>query len=156
MERSYRRIGERLRLGLTPAPPRPHRSLVVVPVHTVSRLTRDALAAALSLGDHVEAVHVIHPEDEQSARNFVAAWEKWHPEVALVLLHDERRRLGEPLVEHLRTVGDRHVFVLIAEIEPEHWWQRILQNQRGGVLARALRRHSDAVVCRMRFRLAVR
>ncbi|KFZ82042.1 amino acid permease [Amycolatopsis sp. MJM2582] len=156
VERSYRRIGERLELGLTPAPPRPHRSLVVVPVHTVSRLTRDALAAALSLGDHVEAVHVIHPEDEQSARNFVAAWEKWHPEVALVLLHDERRRLGEPLVEHLRTVADRHVFVLIAEVEPERWWQRILQNQRGGVLARALRRHSDAVVCRMRFRLAAR
>ncbi|MFE5501205.1 APC family permease [Amycolatopsis japonica] len=156
VERSYRRIGERLELGLTPAPPRPHRSLVVVPVHTVSRLTHDALAAALSLGDHVEAVHVIHPEDEQSARNFVAAWEKWHPEVALVLLHDERRRLGEPLVEHLRTVADRHVFVLIAEVEPERWWQRILQNQRGGVLARALRRHSDAVVCRMRFRLAAR
>ncbi|MGW4826862.1 APC family permease [Amycolatopsis japonica] len=156
VERSYRRIGERLELGLTPAPPRPHRSLVVVPVHTVSRLTRDALAAALSLGDHVEAVHVIHPEDEQSARNFVAAWEKWHPEVALVLLHDERRRLGEPLVEHLRTVADRHVFVLIAEVEPERCWQRILQNQRGGVLARALRRHSDAVVCRMRFRLTAR
>ncbi|MFI7117354.1 APC family permease [Amycolatopsis sp. NPDC049868] len=156
VERSYRRIGERLGLGLTPAPPRPHRSLVIVPVHTVSRLTRDALAAALSLGDHVEAVHVIHPDDEQAARDFVADWEKWHPEVTLVQLHDERRRLGEPLVEHLRTVGDRHVFVLIAEVEPEHWWQRILQNQRGGVLARALRRRSDAVVCRMRFRLTAR
>ncbi|UMP07282.1 APC family permease [Amycolatopsis sp. EV170708-02-1] len=156
VERSYRRIGERLELGLTPAPPRPHRSLVVVPVHTVSRLTRDALAAALSLGDHVEAVHVIHPDDEQAARDFVTDWEKWHPEVTLVQLHDERRRLGEPLVEHLRTVGDRHVFVLIAEVEPEHWWQRILQNQRGGVLARALRRRSDAVVCRMRFRLTAR
>jgi len=156
VERSYRRIGERLELGLTPAPPRPHRSLVIVPVHTVSRLTRDALAAALSLGDHVEAVHVVHPDDGQAARDFVADWEKWHPEVTLVQLHDERRRLGEPLVEHLRTVGDRHVFVLIAEVEPERWWQRILQNQRGGVLARALRRRSDAVVCRMRFRLSTR
>ncbi|OLZ48117.1 APC family permease [Amycolatopsis keratiniphila] len=156
VERSYRRIGERLGLGLTPAPPRPHRSLVIVPVHTVSRLTRDALAAALSLGDQVEAVHVVHPDDEHAARDFVADWEKWHPEVTLIQLHDERRRLGEPLVEHLRTVGDRHVFVLIAEVEPEHWWQRILQNQRGGVLARALRRRSDAVVCRMRFRLTTR
>ncbi|AGM05864.1 APC family permease [Amycolatopsis keratiniphila] len=156
VERSYRRIGERLGLGLTPAPPRPHRSLVIVPVHTVSRLTRDALAAALSLGDHVEAVHVVHPDDEHAQRDFVADWEKWHPEVTLIQLHDERRRLGEPLVEHLRTVGDRQVFVLIAEVEPEHWWQRILQNQRGGVLARALRRRSDAVVCRMRFRLTAR
>ncbi|MBE1577866.1 APC family permease [Amycolatopsis roodepoortensis] len=156
VERSYRRIGDRLELGVTPAPPRPDRSLVIVPVHTVSRLTRDALAAALSLGDRVQAVHVTHPDDERSARDFVTAWEKWHPGVALVQLHDERRRLGEPLVEHLRTVGGRHVFVLIAEVEPEHWWQRILQNQRGAVLARALRRRSDAVVCRMRFRLSRR
>jgi hypothetical protein len=43
-------------------------------------------------------------------------------------------------------------FVLIAEVEPEHAWQRMLQNQRGAVLARALRRRTDAVVCRMRVR----
>jgi hypothetical protein len=45
------------------------------------------------------------------------------------------------------------VFVLIAEVEPDHIWQRILQNQRGAVLAHALRRRSDAVVCRLRFRI---
>ena len=154
VHRSYRVIGERLELGRTPAPPRPDRSLVVVPVHSVSRLTRDALAAALSLGDRVEAVHVTHPEDERAG--FVEEWERWHPDVPLVQLYDERRRIGEPLVEHLRTKGDCHVFVLIAEVEPEHWWQRVLQNQRGAVLARALRHDSDAVVCRMRFRLTPR
>jgi hypothetical protein len=35
-------------------------------------------------------------------------------------------------------------------------WQRVLQNQRGGVLARALRRHTDVVVCRLRFRIGPR
>jgi hypothetical protein len=45
------------------------------------------------------------------------------------------------------------VFVLIAEIEPEHRWQRILRNHRGGVIDRAVRRHTDAIVCRLRFRL---
>ncbi|MFI5609601.1 APC family permease [Amycolatopsis sp. NPDC051903] len=153
VNRTYARIGERLELGRTPAPPRPRKALVVVPVNTVSRLTRDALAAALSLGDRVQAVHVTHPEEEAQARAFVADWERWHPEVPLVQVHDERRRLGAPLVEHLRGVGGCHVFVLIAEVEPEHVWQRVLQNQRGAVLARALRRRSDAVVCRMRFRL---
>ncbi|EMD29207.1 APC family permease [Amycolatopsis azurea] len=153
VNRSYDRIGHRLELGRTPTPPRPSRSVVVVPVHTVSRLTRDALAAALSLGDRVEAVHVTHPDEESSTRDFVEAWEKWHPEVRLVQLCDERRRLGEPLVEHLTSVRDQHVFVLIAEVEPERWWQRVLQNQRGAVLARALRRRSGAVICRMRFRL---
>ncbi|MFC5827388.1 hypothetical protein [Nonomuraea insulae] len=54
---------------------------------------------------------------------------------------------------YLGGVPEPHVFVLIAEVEPEHLWQRMLQNQRGAVLARALRRRTDAVVCRMRFRV---
>jgi amino acid transporter len=153
VNRFYCKIGDRLELGKTPAPPRPHRSLVVVPVGTVSRLTRDAIAAALSLGDRVVAVYVTHPEDEDTARDFVAEWDRWNPGVDLVLLHDERRRLGEPLVEYLRDVPEKQVFVLIAEVEPEHVWQRILQNQRGAVLAHALRRRSDAIVCRLRFRI---
>lgn len=48
------------------------------------------------------------------------------------------------------------MFVLIAEVEPEHAWQRMSQNQCGAVLARALRRRTDTVVCRMRFRVSAR
>jgi amino acid transporter len=153
VNRFYRRIGDRLGLGRTPSPPRPHKSLVVVPVGTVSRLTRDALAAALSLGDRVVAVYVTHPEDEDSTGEFLAAWERWDPGVTLVQLRDDRRRLGEPLVEYLRGVPEKQVFVLIAEVEPEHVWQRILQNQRGAVLAHVLRRETTVVVCRLRFRI---
>lgn len=43
--------------------------------------------------------------------------------------------------------------VLIPEIEPCHAWQRVLQNQRGAVVAHAVRRDTDAVICRLRFRL---
>ncbi|MER5621605.1 APC family permease [Streptosporangium sp. NPDC002544] len=153
VNRSYARIGERLELGRTPVPPRPRRSLVVVPVHTITRLTCEALAAALSLGDRVVAVNITHPEDESEARRFVEDWERWHPGVELVQLFDAHRRLDTPLIEYIKSVPERQVFALIAEIEPEHAWQRVLQNQRGAVLARALRRRSDAVVCRMRFRV---
>jgi amino acid transporter len=153
IHRAYRSIGTRLELGRTPAPPRPHRSLVVVPVGTVSRLTRDALAAALSLGDRVEAVYVSHPDDESTTKEFLAAWELWHPDVTLVQLYDERRRLGEPLIDYLQKLSDTQVFVLIAEVEPEHLWQRVLQNQRGAVLAHALRRRTSTIICRLRFRI---
>ncbi|MEO6082976.1 MAG: APC family permease [Umezawaea sp.] len=153
VNRTYARIGEKLELDVIPAPPRPQHSLVVVPVGTVSRLTREAITAALSLGDRVEAVYVTHPEDEAAARGFVSAWERWDPGVRLVQLFDERRRLGEPLVDYLRAQSEPRVFVLIAEVEPEHVWQRVLQNQRGTVLAHALRRRTDAVVCRLRFRI---
>jgi hypothetical protein len=74
VHRAYRHIGSRLELGRTPPPPRAHDSLVIVPVGTVSRLTRDAVAAALTLGDRVEAVHVTHPGD--SSQQIVEAWER--------------------------------------------------------------------------------
>ena len=157
VHRAYGRIGARLELGRTPAPPRPRRSVVVVPVGDVNRLTREAVAAALSLGDRVVAVRVTHPDEPEDAERFVEAWERWSPGVDLVLVNDEHRRLVGPIVEYVRGVrarGEPHVFVLIPEVEPVHVWQRILQNQRGAVLAHALRRDTDVVVCRLRFRLA--
>jgi amino acid transporter len=154
VNRSYARIGARLELGRTPDLPRPRRSLVVVPVHAVNRLTRDALSAALSLGDRVVAVHIDHPDEARQARVFADDWARWAPDVELVQLSDAHRRLDVPLIGYLGQVPEPHVFVLIAEIEPEHAWQRMLQNQRGAVLARALRRRTDAVVCRMRFRVS--
>jgi amino acid transporter len=154
VNRAYRRIGERLALGETPPPPRPRRALVIVPVGGVSRLTSEALAAALSLGDRVVAVRVVHPEELPENREFVDAWERWDPGVELDLISDEHRRLVEPIVEYVRNAREKHVFVIIPEVEPEHYWQRVLQNQRGGVLAHALRRDTDAVVCRLRFRIS--
>ncbi|MFB6958247.1 hypothetical protein ACFCYB_14665 [Streptomyces sp. NPDC056309] len=32
-------------------------------------------------------------------------------------------------------------------------WQRLLQNQRGAVRDRAVRRHTDAVICPLRLRI---
>jgi hypothetical protein len=45
------------------------------------------------------------------------------------------------------------VTVLIPEVEPDRLWQRLLQNQRGAVVAHAVRRDTDAVICRLRFRV---
>ncbi|WP_435798105.1 hypothetical protein [Streptomyces decoyicus] len=46
------------------------------------------------------------------------------------------------------------ITVLIPEPKPAHLWQRLLQNQRGAVVAHAVRRDTDAVTCRLPFRLA--
>jgi hypothetical protein len=62
------------------------------------------------------------------------------------------RDLGGPFADFLcQRFADRRVFVLIAEVEPERLWEKILRNNRGGVLDRAVRRRTNAVVCRMRF-----
>ncbi|WP_412543551.1 APC family permease [Longispora sp. K20-0274] len=152
---AYARMGRRLGLGVVPAPPHGGTSLVVVPVHSVSALSKEALCAAMSLGDEVVAVRVVYPDEPADMDLFRAEWEAWHPDVHLALLDAPHRDLGQPLVEFIRgRQPGRRVFVLVAEIEPEHLWERLLRNQRGAVIDRAVRRHTDAIVCRMRYRLA--
>ncbi len=154
VHRAYRHIGQRLGVDRLPAPPRGTRSLVVVPVHSVSALTREALSAAMSLGDDVIALRVVYPDEPTDMTDFRTRWDAWRPDVELVLVDAPHRDLGQSIVDYLHTHTRRErVFVLIAEIEPEHLWQRLLRNHRGGVIDRAVRRHTDAVICRMRYHL---
>ena len=91
--------------------------------------------------------------DDASREEFLRQWRAWDPPVSLRMLDDPHRRLAEPLVTYLASVKEQEVFVVIGEVEPEHLWQRLLQNQRCAALDRALRRRSRAVVCRLRFRV---
>lgn len=159
VHRTYAHIGERLGLGRIPDPPHRDRSVVIVPVSSLSRLTSEALTAAASLGDEVRAVTVCYPDPEDRAHLHALerAWAQWDPGVPLVQLPCERRTLGRPIAAYVRDVSatepDTRVTVLIAEVEPVRLWQRLLQNQRGAVVAHAVRRDTDAVICRLRFRL---
>lgn len=160
VHRAYRRIGEDLGLGRVPEPPHRDHSLVIVPVSTLSRLTCEALNAAVSLGDEVRAVTVTHPDpdDRRASEALRRDWELWNPGVDLVELPSQTRTVGRPVSAYVRKIYSYHpttrVTVLIPEVEPAHVWQRLLQNQRGAVLAHAVRRDTDAVICRLRFRLA--
>ncbi|MEU8545618.1 APC family permease [Streptomyces roseoverticillatus] len=159
VHRSYGRIGERLGLGRVPEAPRRCHSVVVVPVSSLSRLTSKALTAAVSLGDEVIAVTAVQPDAEgaRAAETLRRDWELWNPGVGLVELPAPTRALGRPIVAYVHELTDRHpdnrVTVLIPEVEPAHVWQRLLQNQRGAVVAHAVRRDTDAVICRLRFRI---
>ncbi|QDQ11438.1 APC family permease [Streptomyces spectabilis] len=162
VHRAYGRIGEDLGLGRVPEAPHRDHSLVVVPVSGLSRLTCEALNAAVSLGDEVRAVTVTHddPEDRAATASLRRDWELWNPGVDLVELPSAARTVGRPVAAYVRKVYQYHpgtrVTVLIPEVEPAHLWQRLLQNQRGAVLAHAVRRDTDAVICRLRFRLTAR
>ncbi|MFD9366689.1 APC family permease [Streptomyces sp. NPDC060020] len=159
IHRAYAEIGERLELGRVPQPPHRAHSLVVVPVSGLSRLTCQALTAARSLGDEVLAVTVTHPtaEDRPAAEAMRRDWELWNPGVELTELPSVTRSLGRPVSAYVRRLARTHpgaqVTVLIPETEPAHLWQRLLQNQRGSLVAHAVRRDTDAVICRLRFRI---
>ncbi|MEU8465319.1 APC family permease [Streptomyces sp. NPDC029003] len=159
VHRAYAEIGERLELGSVPPAPRRSRSLVLVPVSGLSKLTCQALTAARSLGDEVLAVTVTHPapEDRAKAEALRRDWELWDPGVELVELTSRAGALGRPVSAYVRELARARpgvqVTVLIPETEPARLWQRLLQNQRGAVVAHAVRRDTDAVICRLRLRI---
>jgi amino acid transporter len=152
----YQATGLELELGRPPQHPLPSGSLVIVPVNGISKLTERALQAALSLGDEVIAVSV-QPEAGQRAA-FQAQWDDWDPGVRLDALDSPHRSLVHPVVDYVRRAQQpgRQVAVLITEVQPRHWRYRILQNQRGLILATVLRASTDAVICTVPYRLTSR
>ncbi|MGW3043292.1 hypothetical protein ACWC9T_25355 [Kitasatospora sp. NPDC001159] len=68
------------------------RSLVVVPVTVITRLTRDGLSAALSLGDEVLAATVVHESADAEALR--RDWELWQPGMPLLEIPEDHRRRG--------------------------------------------------------------
>jgi hypothetical protein len=157
----YTRMGRALEIGQVPEAPDRRTSTVVVPVASMSRLVRQGISAALSLGDEVIAVTVCFedPDDQAAIENLYAEWERWDPGVPLVTLHSTRRSLGEPLADYLRelerTYSNDQLVVLIPEVQPARPWQRILHNQRGFVIEQAIQRSGvNVVICRLRYRLS--
>ncbi|MFE4797055.1 APC family permease [Streptomyces sp. NPDC056708] len=133
--------------------------LLAAAVSSLTRLTSEALTAAVSLGDEVRAVTVCHPDAEDRIRTEALErdWALWNPGVPLVRVTSQRRSVGRPVARYVREVAATdpgvRITVLIPEVEPAHMWQRLLQNQRGAVVAHAVRHETDAVICRLRFRL---
>jgi hypothetical protein len=118
IESYYRAVGRELDLGEHPDRPLPAKSLVIVPVGSISNLTEHALHAALSLSDDVIAVSV-HPQAAQSAA-FRAAWDRWNPGVRLDTLNSPHRSLVHPIVDYVRQAqqDNRQIAVLIPEVQP--------------------------------------
>ncbi len=92
----YARMGRELQIGQVPGPPQPRSALVVVPVASMSRLVREGISAALSVGDQVVAVTVCYDdaEDHAADERLREQWTQWHPDVPLVTLHSTHRSLG--------------------------------------------------------------
>ena len=153
ISRYYDDVGTELGLGSIPETPRAQESLILVMVAAVSRMTETALSIALSLGHEVVAVSVQF--DDERAAALQSEWDNWNPGVPLVILRPHSRSVAAPMLEYLGSpqLRDRQVMILIPEVEPRKWRHRLLQNQRGVVLANVLRRRSNVNVARVPYRL---
>ncbi|MGC4983863.1 APC family permease [Streptomyces sp. DT193] len=155
VQRYYTEAGRELGLGEIPPPVRITDSLVIVPVGEVSKLTQHALTAARALGHDVVAV-AVHG-DPAKARALKESWARWNPGVRLDVIDSPQRSLVEPIIDYVRRAEKegRQIAVLIPEVEPLHRRYQILQNQRGLLLAAALRARTDVVVCVVPYRLSL-
>ncbi|MFF1895891.1 APC family permease [Streptomyces sp. NPDC058206] len=155
VQRYYTVVGAELGLGEIPPPVRHTDSLVIVPVGEVSKLTQHALTAARALGHEVVAV-AVHG-DPAKARALEESWTRWDPGVRLDVIDSPQRSLVQPIVDYVQRAaeGGRQIAVLIPEVEPLHRRYQILQNQRGLLLAAALRARTDVVVCVVPYRLSL-
>jgi hypothetical protein len=153
IESYYAEVAHELHLGKTP--PRPHKreSIVIVPTSTVNTLTERVLSAALSLSDTVVAVAVAGDEEERE--RIKHDWYEWQCGVSLEVLLDPHRSLVRTVLRYIESLEAEDVVieVLIAEIEPRKRRHEILHNQRGALLAAALRARTDVIVATLPFRL---
>lgn len=156
IQRYYTAVGRELELGRIPPPPRAADSLVIVPVGEVSKLTQHALSAARALGHDAVVAVAVHA-DPHKVCSLRESWDHWNPGVRLDVIDSPQRSLVQPIVEYVQRAaeGGRQIAVLIPEVEPRHRRYQILQNQRGLLLAAALRARTDVVVCVVPYRLSL-
>jgi hypothetical protein len=155
-ERYYRRVGEELGLGRSPAKPVPGadpQAMVIVPIGAVNLLAERALQAAMRLGG--EVVPVAIDIDPAETHRLTEQWKQWDPGVDLRVLPSPNRSVVPPVIALVRSQlqQGRHVTVLLGQVEPTRRRYRILHNQRGLILAAALRLRTDAIVATLVMRM---
>ena len=153
IEGYYTKTAVELGLGKTPPPPERKESVIIVPIATVSRVTERVLTAALSMSETVIALAVAGDEEERE--QIKRGWDEWKSGVPIEIIVDPHRSLVRTVVHYVKSIqaDDVVITVLITEIEPRKRRHEILHNQRGAILATALRFRTDVVVATVPFRL---
>lgn len=151
----YARCGQALGLDAIPARPHAGSTMVVVPVTGVNRLTRHAVADALSISPRVVAVHVVLEDtsgDTSGDRELDRRWADWNPGVPLKILHTEYASVARPIVAFIDELHDRHderIIVLIPVVLPHRLRYRFLHNHLEIALTAALQTRPEVIVARV-------
>ncbi|HEX4174304.1 MAG TPA: APC family permease, partial [Acidimicrobiales bacterium] len=152
----YLRAGREL--GIDEIPPKPveKRTIVIVPVNRISRLTEHALTEAVSLGQEVVAITVVLRTGDDAVHwvdSLQHEWRQWDPGVPLRVLRTDYASVVEPIVRFIDGTReenpDDQIVVLIPVIRPDKRRYRLLHNQIDIVLTRVLRSREDLIVARV-------
>ncbi|MBI3909818.1 MAG: APC family permease [Armatimonadetes bacterium] len=154
INRHYKQVAAQLSMERYQPIPR-FRHTVIVLAPDVHQGIMQALAYARSISPHVRAVYVeLEPEKTPRVQE---RWQRWVPDLPLVVLPSPYRGLVGPVLDYLEEVkAERHddvVTVVIPEFVTPHWWTKLLHNQSGLLLKFALLFRRDIVVTNVRYYL---
>jgi len=154
----YGAIAEELRLPSLDFHPEPAKSVVIVPVSTVTRVVAHALGYAKTMSDTVIALHV--SSDKEQAEKLERRWAEWNPGVRLVTIDSQYRSVVQPLLRYVDLIRSQSpgtmITVLIPEFVVGKWWQGILHNQMGFLLQARLVSRRDIIIAMVPYRLSGR
>jgi len=130
--------------------------LVIVPLADLNRAAVAALAYARSQSPNVTAVHVT--DDLAAAEDLQQRWERWAPGVPLIIVESPYRALVGPLLSFVETVRRAHgasssVVVVLPEVLPAHWYERLLHRRTARRLHHALLHQAGVIVATVPFHL---
>jgi amino acid transporter len=155
--RHYRRVAAQIGTIEPLEPPDLENPIVVLPAGGWSKLMQQALKFALRLSPEVYVVQVQTETDniEELADNWdllIASRARTTGVHAprLVTLHSSFREFIKPIVDFVKQLEadnpTRDIAVVIPDLVLNHWYERLLHNNRGGRLRAALRANCSARV----------
>lgn len=138
----YAEVARQLSLrGLPPSLKPVQLSRLVIPVGGVHRGVIAAVDYARGISSNITAVHVeMEPGSGEAIRR---QWDRWFPEIPLVVLPSPYRSMIGPLLDYLDQTDEEHndgqlATLVLPEFVPARWWQGLLHNQTAWLTKAAL------------------
>ena len=145
----YLDIAKKLRVEDNYTFQHPEHIKVIIPVATFTKVVVNTIEYATSISNDVTAVHIIL--DEEKSERLKQRWEKFYPDVSLMMIPSPYRSFMNPLLNYLDSVEKtikphELIMILIPEFITHKWWQYVLHNQTGWVLKSVLYFNKSYVV----------
>jgi hypothetical protein len=149
IHRHYLRLADDLSISDYVPPPSLRRQHVILPISGVHKGTLKALRYARSLSRDITAIYVAF--DDMQTQRIQQRWEKWSPDIPLVVIDSPYRELMHPLVAYIERLAaknkpDEIITVVVPEFVPSRWWHNFLHMQNATWLRWALRQVPNVVV----------
>lgn len=152
IKRRYKAIADQLAVE-TAAPARALSQTAIVLVPRLHRGILKAVQYGQTLTTEVRGLHVTL--DRRNVPLLTREWEKYAPDVPLVVIESPYRSLIEPLLEYIDALleedDQRIVTVIVPEAVATKWFHRLLQENVAQQLKHALGKRRNVVVANVRY-----